>query len=257
MKQNRNETQVGIFVVVGFIMLSMIVFFISGVYLFRPGYRVTVMYDYVSILDKGAPIRMAGVRIGEVSDVSLHYDESTQKTRVSVKLFIAEGVDVRENYDFTIRGTHILSEPHIEISPKPGNAPLLTDGKLLEGVTPVPIENLIDRAHAIADSLDAILSGINEAVNSKEGAQSVKELITSLSQVSRSLGKVLDGSEGDIKETLKHLNSSTESLDRILSRLDQGEGTVGALLSKDELYQDMKDLMKDIKTHPWKLLKKK
>lgn len=257
MKQNRNETQVGIFVVVGFIVLALIVFFISGVYLFRPGYSVSIMYDYVDILDKGAPVRMAGVRVGEVSAVSLLFDETKQHTRVKVKLFIAKGTEIRENYDFTIRGTHILSEPHIEITPKAGNAPILQDGKILEGVSLAPIEALIDRAHHIMDSLDSVLSGVSGAVNGKEGASSVKELIENLSSISKSLSTVLNGSENDLKGTLKNLNTSTEALDRILTKVDQGEGTVGALLKKDEIYQDMKSLMSDIKAHPWKLLKKK
>ena len=108
-KKSPDQTMVGFFVVIGFILLSMIVFFISGVYLFRPGYNINVMYDYVSILDKGAPIRMAGVRIGEVNQVELAYDQGSQKTRVRIKLFIEKGVEIRGNYKFKIQGTHILS----------------------------------------------------------------------------------------------------------------------------------------------------
>ncbi len=59
MKKTQNEVAVGTFVIIGFIMLALIVFFVSGVYLFRSGYYVTVRYNYVSILDKGAPVRMA------------------------------------------------------------------------------------------------------------------------------------------------------------------------------------------------------
>ena len=124
MKKNTNEMAVGVFVIVGFIFLTMVLFFVSGVYLFRSGYGLRIMYEYVSILDRGAPVRMAGVRVGEVSKVRLFFDEMKKKNRVEVKLFIEkEWKSVR----ITIQdpGTHILSEPHIEITPVVGATRLL------------------------------------------------------------------------------------------------------------------------------------
>src|SRR3989338_4101000 len=113
MKKTRAEILVGTFVIFGFLILSLVVFFVSGVYLVRPGYKVFVMFNYVSILDKGAPVRMAGVRVGEVSKVALQEDPQTGQTRVKVQLFIAKGFEIRENYLFNVRGAHIMSEPHI------------------------------------------------------------------------------------------------------------------------------------------------
>lgn len=109
MKKTRTEVLVGTFVVFGFILLSLVVFFVSGVYLVRPGYRVNVVFGYVSILDRGAPVRMAGVRIGEVNRVNFVEDKQTGQTRVQVQLFIAKGFEIRENYTFSVRGTHVLS----------------------------------------------------------------------------------------------------------------------------------------------------
>ena len=134
MKKKSNEVSVGVFVILGFIFLTLVLFFVSGVYLFRSGYSVDVMFNYVSILNKGAPVRMAGVRVGEVSQVDIIYDAVKQNNRVKVKLFIEKGVQIRENYTYTIRGTHVLSEPHVEITPVAGNFPLISKGGVREGV---------------------------------------------------------------------------------------------------------------------------
>ena len=119
MKKSQNEVTVGAFVIIGFILLALIVFFVSGVYVFRSGYYVTVNYNYVDILDKGAPVRMAGVRVGEVHSVSLVYDEKEKRAKVLVKLFIEKTAEIRENYSFEIRGTHVLSEPGSSRAPVP------------------------------------------------------------------------------------------------------------------------------------------
>ncbi len=204
MKKKSNEVSVGVFVILGFIFLTMVLFFVSGVYLFRSGYTVDVMFNYVSILNKGAPVRMAGVRVGEVSQVDIVYDEVKQNNRVKVKLFIEKGMEIRENYTFTIRGTHVLSEPHVEITPKPGTFPLLHKGAVVEGVPLVAVEELIDKAHG----------------------------------------------------TLDHLESSSASLSKILGNVEKGNGTLGKLLTEDELYTEMEAFAKDVRAHPWKLLRK-
>ncbi len=252
----RNETAVGIFVVIGFLLLSIAIFCISGVYFFKSGYSVTVVYHFVSILDKGAPVRMAGVRVGEVSQVSLLYNEQAKETQVLVKVFIREGIQVRQNYQFHIQGTHILSEPHIEITPLPGDEPLIHDGALIKGMEPVPIEDLIAKAHAIATNLDAIVSSIRGSVDDKATGASLKDMIRNMTALSASLEKVLNGSEGDLKQTITNMKASSDSLTKILSKVDKGEGTVGKLLTQDELYKEMKEFVAEIKAHPWRLLKK-
>ena len=204
MKKKSNEVSVGVFVILGFIFLTLVLFFVSGVYLFRSGYTVDVMFNYVSILNKGAPVRMAGVRVGEVSQVDIVYDETKQNNRVRVKLFIEKGMEIRENYSFTIRGTHVLSEPHVEITPKPGTFPLLRKGAVMEGVPLVAVEELIDQAHS----------------------------------------------------TLGSLESSSASLSQILGKIEKGDGTLGKFLTEDVIYNEMEALVKDVRAHPWKLLKK-
>jgi len=255
-KKERNEVMVGTFVVLGFILLTLVVFFISGVYLFRPGYSVTVVYDYVSILDRGAPIRMAGVRVGEVNKVELVYDPEIKKTRVHVKLFIEKGVEIRENYLFKIQGTHILSEPHIEISPQEGDAPLVRHKAVVMGVTRVPVESLLEQANQISGKLNDILANFRSAIADDSTGTSLKQITQNLAVLTNSLNQVLNGSEADLKSTITNLSQSTESLNQILNRIENGEGTVGSLLTKDELYQEMRSFVAEIKTHPWRLMKK-
>jgi len=211
MKKKNNEVAVGIFVIVGFIFLTLVLFFVSKVYSFRSGYTFNVMFEYVSILDRGAPVRMAGVRVGEVSKVDLVYDETQQKSRVKVKLFIAKGVEIRENYEFTVRGAHVLGEPHVEITPKSGNFPVVHKGALIQGASLVEMEELFGQA------------------------QDVLKNVSSLSG---------------------ELNTSFASLTKILGTVEKGDGTIGKLLMEDGLYKEMDAFAKDVRAHPWKLVRK-
>lgn len=229
MKKKSHEVSVGVFVILGFIFLTLVLFFVSGVYLFRSGYTVDVMFNYVSILNKGAPVRMAGVRVGEVSQVDIVYDEAKQTNRVKIKLFIEKGFEIRENYTFTIRGTHVLSEPHVEITPKPGTFPLLHKGAVMEGVPLVAVEELIDRAHEVLDHLSSLSGELNTSFKAPDG---------------------------NLYQSFQNIESSSASLSAVLGKVEKGEGTLGKLLMEDELYREMDAFVKDVRAHPWKLVRK-
>jgi len=256
LKKERNEVFVGFFVIIGLILLTVVVFFVSGVYLFRSGYSLNVMYDYVSILDVGAPVRMAGVRVGEVSQVSLFSSEVDNKTRVNVGLFIKKDVKVKDHYLFTIQGTHILSEPHIEISPQLGEGAYLNDGDVIEGVVPVAVETLLTHANEIAVELQGILEIVHGALSNEEAGRAAKEMLIHWSQLTKSLNTIMSGSEGDMIGAIAGLNETTHALASIMKNIEKGEGTAGKLLMNDELYQEMRAFVKEIKTHPWRLMKK-
>jgi len=255
-RKDRNEALVGLFVIMGFVLLSLLVFFVSGVYFFRSGYSLYVKYDFVSVLDQGAPVRMAGVRVGEVSNVHLLVPDGANPTRVVVKLFIERGVEIRENYLLRIRGTHILSEPHIEITPQSGEASILADGSVIEGVAPVPMESLIDKANEISSQLESVLEVVHRALQDKETGAALKSIILQLSRLTESLNLVLSDSEEDLKRSMGGLRSSTESLSNILKNIEEGNGTVGKLLTEEALYEDIKAFVAEVKEHPWRLLKK-
>lgn len=255
MKKARNEVAVGAFVVLGTVLLSLLIFFVSGVYLFRSGKYINVLYDYVDILDKGAPVRMAGVRVGEVNSIGLYFDPTAKKNRVKVRLFIESTAEIRQNYKFEIRGTHVLSEPHIEITPVPGQMPIIANDQIIEGTKLEPVENLIERAQNIAKNLDAMVSSLHDAFATDENSKAMKDLVKNLSTLSAALAEASE--KGDLPKTMENIKVSSDEIRNILDHMNKGEGTVGGLLVKDEIYNDMRDLMADVKKHPWKLLKKK
>lgn len=72
----------------------------------------------------------------------------------------------------------------------------------------------------------------------------------------------LIGSEGPkIKKVIDRVLSVAEQaksvatfIHGIVARIARGEGTIGALLKDDELYDNIREIMRDLKQHPWKVL---
>jgi phospholipid/cholesterol/gamma-HCH transport system substrate-binding protein len=57
-----------------------------------------------------------------------------------------------------------------------------------------------------------------------------------------------------LQAMLARLAEVSARADRILARLEAGEGTLGALHKDRQVYDDLRALLEDIRKHPWKLL---
>jgi phospholipid/cholesterol/gamma-HCH transport system substrate-binding protein len=72
----------------------------------------------------------------------------------------------------------------------------------------------------------------------------------------------LDAKDGEqLKLALERYTAAGEKLDqmaakadRLLARIDAGEGTVGALQKDKQVYDDLRTLLSDLRKHPWKML---
>ncbi|MDP3730623.1 MAG: MlaD family protein [Candidatus Omnitrophota bacterium] len=57
-------------------------------------------------------------------------------------------------------------------------------------------------------------------------------------------------------KVFEDLSGLTDSVKVIVDRLKNGEGTIGKLLTRDKIHQDLEAFVEDIKNNPWKLLNK-
>ncbi|MFQ5546609.1 MAG: MlaD family protein, partial [Acidiferrobacterales bacterium] len=75
-KKTTMELWVGLFGMAGLLALSMLAFEVANLSVVdvTQGYRVTARFDNIGQLKMRAPITLAGVRVGRVSDISIDDD---------------------------------------------------------------------------------------------------------------------------------------------------------------------------------------
>jgi len=59
------------------------------------------------------------------------------------------------------------------------------------------------------------------------------------------------------QQGLDNLDDSLTKLDKILTEIDSKKGTVGMLVYDEQTGENLRELLSDLKRHPWKLLWKK
>ncbi len=58
----------------------------------------------------------------------------------------------------------------------------------------------------------------------------------------------------DATRSARNVEQATADAARLIRRVDRGEGTVGGLVQDPQIYDDIKELLRDLKRHPWKVL---
>ncbi|MCM8815802.1 MAG: hypothetical protein NC931_07505, partial [Candidatus Omnitrophica bacterium] len=75
-----------------------------------------------------------------------------------------------------------------------------------------------------------------------EIAREIKDTIISLKQTSR-----------NINNAFLKIDYASDQVSAVLSDIRSGKGTVGKLVMGDELYNQIFDMVQDLKAHPWKI----
>lgn len=142
------------------------------------------------------------------------------------------------------------------------------------------VKRLVSSAAISAEEASLLLRSLNQAVGDGRRLESTiddvavttavlrKELPPAIEKLQKSLddlqklGKTLDAVDpSEVAKIVRHASAAAEHADLVLAdaraiteRVRAGGGTVGLLLQDDEIYDDMKELLRDLKQHPWKLV---
>jgi len=65
---------------------------------------------------------------------------------------------------------------------------------------------------------------------------------------------VVEEMVGSLRQTTKRLEQLTQDTQKMVNLMKRGEGTVGGLVKDPQIYDDLKEMMRDLKRNPWKFI---
>ena len=160
------ELKVGVFVFLGLIVLDIFILSIGGFKTWSSGYRVYLNFNFVNGVKLGAPVRFAGVDVGEVKKINLQFKPAENRTNVCLEVWIRDIVRLPADSTVWVNTLGLLGEKYVEIIPGKDYSNTLKENQSLTGVDPVPTHLLFSKAENIMGNLD---SGITKIMN-KEGS---------------------------------------------------------------------------------------
>lgn len=166
------ELKVGAFVFIGIVLLFIIVFSIGKIYLFQPGYRIRVLFNFAGGLGDASPVRLAGVNVGEVDTIKIFYDKDMMRTRVEVIAWIRKDIAIEKNSKVHVNTLGMLGEKYLEIIPGTHEAGVVGDNGTLVGEDPILLDQLLEDLNALAVSAGSVMEKL------KSGEGTIGKLLT-------------------------------------------------------------------------------
>ena len=159
MEYKRNEIGAGIFLLVSFVILAVMIFAVSDIQsLFKKKKEIKVLFRYSDGIEKNAQVRLSGIRIGNVTNVRVAPE---QGDKIELTLSIFSDTVIREDTKAAIKTLGLVGGKYVELTGGLPSARVLKSGGMLVGEESFKLEDLtkaglevVGKLTNIADNLD-------------------------------------------------------------------------------------------------------
>jgi phospholipid/cholesterol/gamma-HCH transport system substrate-binding protein len=238
----RLRFRVGLFVGGSLILFMAFVLVIgSQSRLFERRYTLRTSFADVQGLITGAPVRLAGVAVGTVTQIAFSGDPAIPRLRVEMAVDQHFQDRIRADSVASIGTIGLVGDRILEITVGSAGARVLESGEEVRSVDPRDYTHFVDKGALLLDEVTKTAETLNRVLVGFEGGDGQEGLTATLRSVRRTLAAVekgpgllhtlIYGKEGTT--LVADLGQAASSLRTVASRLEAGEGLVGALTRKD------------------------
>ena len=245
----KNDIKVGLFVATGLVILMTSIVMIGGRgSILKSYYTLWVPLTQVQGLAEGSVVSFAGISIGNVGKIRLN--EKDQSLTVALSIDRDYQSRITRDAQAGVRTQGALGDKYVYITPGSLSEPPLQDGDMIRAETSpdlidmlaqkgpelVNIVEVIKEAHILLKNVNADNRSGQLMQNLVAGSQQMKDFF----QQAQGLIKDLRGNndKGDLPQSFARLNS-------VLTKIDKGEGTLGALVNDSSIHDRLSTLLGD------------
>lgn len=242
----KNQIKVGIFVIVG-------LFIVLGSILLLGGDRLFLVkkadlyaeFDQVQGLATGSVVSIAGVTIGNIRKIQ--FIPAENKLRVQMRIDANYLQQITDGSTAEIRTQGALGDKYIYIQPGDPKSKSLEAGATLPMKKSTDILGVISEHGKEADKIFEIVKETHKLLKTVNNDNRVDQILENLREASRGLKISANESEkllGELRiQSSSKIKTSIEKLDRILTKIDKGEGSLGALINDPSLHESLKNML--------------
>lgn len=199
------EVKVGVLILVSLGILAAFVLIMGGLS-FEKTYAIYVDFDNPGGLQTGAPVRVAGVKVGKVSELTFmggKIDPKTnRRTLVRAKLNVEARVkdSIHDDADFYVTTQGVLGEQYLAIDPGSPQKGVLPENSVVKGIDPPRLDLFLAKAYEL---LDTTMNGI------RNNRELISDIATNTAGLLKGLNTTLTDNRERINRTMANLESLT------------------------------------------------
>ena len=261
-----SQLRVGITVIVASLTLGLLLFLMSGTAgLFTPRITLKSYFDNAQGLRAGAPVRLSGVDIGNVSKIRIVPDKDKQLVPVEVTMRVSTKYiyALRRDSVTSLDTAGVLGETYLDIDSSQAVGATARDGDTLPTQVHPDFNQVVRASQSTLQNLDALLKRADRILAFAEsGKGSIGKLIydptlyNRFSDTVADFQKIVDevssgqGSLGALinrNDAYDKFLSTLDKINAVVDDLQQGKGTAGKFLKDPSLYNNANDTIANVK----------
>ena len=261
-----SQLRVGVTVIAASLTLALLLFLMSGTAgLFTPRVTIKAYFDNAEGLRPGAPVRLEGVDIGNVTRIRIVPDKDKRLTPVEVTMKVSTKYDygMRRDSVISLETAGVLGETYLDIDSSEAVGGAVQDGDTLPTQVHPDFNQVVRASQSTLQNMDALLKRADRILAFAEsGKGSLGKLIYDPTLYNRFSVTVADFQKiveqvGSGQGSLGALISRNDAYDKFIATLDkmngviddmqQGKGTAGKFLKDPSLYNNANDTISNLK----------
>ncbi|MBM4357710.1 MAG: MCE family protein [Deltaproteobacteria bacterium] len=159
------EVKVGLLILAAMVLLAAFILVMGGIN-FQPTYELSVGFDNPGGLQSGAPVKIAGVKVGKVKQIDFSGGQTDPKSGAPLPLVHARislekrfQPSIHDNATFYITTQGVLGEQFLAVDPGSNDRPALDSGASIRGLDPPRLDRLIAESY---DLLHTMVGALRE-----------------------------------------------------------------------------------------------
>lgn len=239
------ELKIGMMSVFAVIMATTLIFLLSGAGgFFWQRYSLKTTFANIAGLKEGAPVRVAGVEVGSVSDVSFVGD----RVEVVMEVNNENRTRITSTSVASLGSVSLLGEAAVDITASSSGTPVPEWGYVQSGRATGTIGDVATQASTAIEQATALVNDLRAGRGTMGLLLTDDQLYRELTALMISVQNVTDGlskGNGTLGRLMndpaaaKSLEKSLDDLQAVTGRIRAGEGSIGKLLNDDALSKSL------------------
>ncbi len=213
------QLRVGLTVVFAAITLAILILLMSGsTSIFARKIHLVAYVDNAQGLRVGAPVRLQGVDIGNVTSITVIPSHAPTSVQIIMKIGTTYLAGLRKDSLINLSTAGVLGETFVDIDSTQAKGPQVGDWEVLQAVAPPGLTDVVRASQGTLQNLDILVRRLDRIVGFVESGQG-------------SIGKMI------YDEALyRRLNTTLNELQTLVNDVSSGKGSIGKLIVNDDLY---------------------
>ena len=249
-KDERNFIKVGLFVSgLTLILMIMVVSISKENSLFEATVKMKAHVDNVNNLKPGSYVELKGIKVGNVKEIEILAEE---KVEIRFTMLASQLKWIKQDSKVSISTAGLVGDKYLEIYNGTPTAPAFDPDKdFLLSENLADMKQLMNKGESIAAITERILSRLDQIIYNMDDGKKLIETVNSLSKASLNVEKITQElREAQLGQTVKNVNLSmaklekaSGSIERIMTRIEKGPGTMNSLIYDESLHDSLRALL--------------